>query len=108
MFFWFVCLFVCLFVYLLLARIHETNLKKQGLLALTFDNADDYDKVQTGDKISLKGLKNFSPGSQFELIVKKTDGTIVDGIKLNHTFNDEQIEWFKAGSCLNYMKQQLA
>ena len=90
------------------ARIHETNLKKQGLLALTFDNADDYNLLNSADRVSIKGLADFAPGSQFELIVTKQDGSVVDGIKLNHTFNDEQIEWFKAGSCLNYMKQQMS
>merc|ERR1712176_959571 len=90
------------------ARIHETNLKKQGMLPLTFVNGDDYDKIQTGDNVSIRGLKTFKPGKQLELIVKTKDGKELAPIPLNHTFNDEQIEWFKAGSALNLMKQRLA
>merc|ERR1719265_2603859 len=84
------------------ARIHETNLKKQGMLPLTFANSSDYVKIQTGDRISIKGLKNFLPGKQLTLQVtkNKTSSTI----PLNHSFNLEQIEWFKAGSALNAMK----
>merc|ERR1712014_65210 len=78
------------------ARIHETNLKKQGMLPLTFDDVADYDKVQSGDTVSIRGLQSFKPGTQLELSVKKRDGTQLPPIKLNHTFNAEQIEWFKA------------
>ncbi len=89
------------------ARIHETNLKKFGMLALTFDDQNDYDLVQTGDRISIKGIDQFKPNKQLELYVIKRDGTINDKpIYLNHTYNQQQIEWFKCGSCLNYIKQQ--
>jgi len=89
------------------ARIHETNLKKQGLLPLTFANPSDYDSVQTGDRVSIIGLTDFKPGKPLTLKVVKSDGKIIDNIQLNHTFNEEQIEWFKNGSCLNYMKSIL-
>jgi len=82
------------------ARIHETNLKKQGMLPLTFANPNDYDKIQEDDKLSLVGLNEFAPEKQLELIVKHSDGT-TDGIMLNHSFNAGQIEWFKAGGALN-------
>lgn len=85
------------------ARIHETNLKKQGLLPLTFANPADYDKVQPHSKISLHGLDKMAPGKQIDCEIK-TDGK-VDKIKLNHSFNEQQISWFKAGSALNRMKQ---
>lgn len=87
------------------ARIHETNLKKQGMLPLTFDNKEDYDSLQTGDKVSLKGVTSLAPGVPVTLAVKKADGS-TKNITLNHTFNDEQIVWFKAGSALNAMKQK--
>lgn len=86
------------------ARIHETNLKKQGLLPLTFANPSDYDKIQPTDKISLLGLKNLTPGKPVQCEIKHKDGK-VDKITLNHTMNEQQIEWFKAGSALNRMKQ---
>jgi len=89
------------------ARIYETNLKKQGLLPLTFANPNDFDLIQTGDRISIIGLKNFKPGHPLKLRVVKPDGKVHDNIQLNHTFNKEQIEWFKHGSCLNYMKSIL-
>merc|ERR1712129_460808 len=90
------------------ARIHETNLKKQGMLPLTFDNVGDYDAVQTGDSVDILGLKDaFAPGKQLELVVTKPDGAKKGPFKLNHTFNAEQIEWFKAGSALNRMKQTM-
>ena len=82
------------------ARIHETNLKKQGILALTFQNPDDYNKIQEDDKANLYGLKNFRPGNNFILKLKHADGT-TDEIVLVHTYNDIQIEWFKAGAALN-------
>jgi len=90
------------------ARIHETNLKKQGMLPLTFDNVADYDLVQTGDSVSIRGLDSFQPGCQLQLIVTKKDGAQLAPIALNHTFNSEQIEWFKAGSALNLMKANMA
>jgi aconitate hydratase len=82
------------------ARIHETNLKKQGMLPLTFANPSDYDKIQENDKFSLLGLSQFAPDRQFNLIVKHSDSSI-DQILLNHSFNSGQIEWFKAGGALN-------
>ena len=83
------------------ARIHETNLKKQGMLALTFCNKDDYNKVQEDDRISILGLKEFAPGSRLVLQLSHADGSVHD-IPVEHTYNDVQIEWFKAGSALNY------
>lgn len=89
------------------ARIHETNLKKQGMLPLTFANASDYDKIQPTDKISLKGLANLAPGKPLDCEIKHADGS-VDKIKLNHSLNELQIGWFKAGSALNRMKELAA
>lgn len=86
------------------ARIHETNLKKQGMLPLTFANASDYDKIQPDSKISLLGLAGLAPGKPVQCQVKQADGK-VHKISLNHTMNSQQIEWFKAGSALNRMKQ---
>lgn len=86
------------------ARIHETNLKKQGMLPLTFANAADYDKITPTDKISILGLKKLSPGVPLDCEIKHEDGK-VDKIKLNHTLNELQIGWFKAGSALNRMKE---
>ncbi|XP_061702763.1 aconitate hydratase, mitochondrial-like [Syngnathoides biaculeatus] len=86
------------------ARIHETNLKKQGLLPLTFANASDYDKIRPDDHISITGLKSFAPGKPLTAVVKHSDGS-EESISLNHTFNETQIEWFKAGSALNRMKE---
>ena len=82
------------------ARIHETNLKKQGMLPLTFANSTDYDKILEDDRLSLAGLNEFAPEKQLKLIVKHNDGS-VDEIGLNHSFNAGQIEWFKAGGALN-------
>jgi len=82
------------------ARIHETNLKKQGMLPLTFDNPADYDKILEDDLLSIVGLKELAPGKQLKLTVKHSDGTS-DEIMLNHTMNENQIEWFRAGSALN-------
>jgi aconitate hydratase len=85
------------------ARIHETNLKKQGVLALTFANPADYDKVQEGDKISVTGLVSFAPGKPLTVTLEHQDGK-KDSIQANHSYNAEQIAWFKAGSALNLMK----
>lgn len=82
------------------ARIHETNLKKQGMLALTFVNKDDYNKVQEDDRISLTGLKEFAPGKNLIISLKHIDGSI-DSFEVAHTYNEAQIAWFKAGSALN-------
>ncbi|KIJ18057.1 aconitate hydratase [Paxillus involutus ATCC 200175] len=84
------------------ARIHETNLKKQGMLALTFANPEDYDKIQPSDKVDILGLESFAPGKNLTLVAKHQDGT-KDEISLAHSFNEGQIEWFKAGSALNLM-----
>ncbi|GFY41327.1 aconitate hydratase, mitochondrial [Trichonephila inaurata madagascariensis] len=86
------------------ARIHETNLKKQGLLPLTFDNPSDYDKITPTDKISLLGLKDLAPGKPVKCEIKHENGK-TETIMLNHTMNQQQIEWFKAGSALNRMAQ---
>lgn len=86
------------------ARIHETNLKKQGMLALTFQNKDDYNLVQEGDLISITGLKDFAPNKELIVTLKHTDGK-TDTFKVNHTYNMQQIEWFKAGSALNNLKK---
>jgi len=85
------------------ARIHETNLKKQGMLGLTFANPADYDKIQEDDTIDIVGLAEFAPGKQLALVFNHADGSS-DEIKTNHTYNDTQIEWFKAGSALNLIK----
>jgi aconitate hydratase len=82
------------------ARIHETNLKKQGMLALTFVNPDDYDKIQPEDKVDILGVESFAPGKNFTLVAHHKDGK-KDEIELAHTFNEGQIAWFKAGSALN-------
>jgi len=87
------------------ARIHETNLKKQGVLPLTFANPADYDKVQEDDKIDIIGVKELKPGSQLKMVMKHKDGTTDEAI-LNHTMNENQIEWFKAGSALNLISAQ--
>jgi aconitate hydratase len=89
------------------ARIHETNLKKQGMLALTFANKEDYDKVQEDDTIDITGLKTFTPGMPLTVVLNHKDGSI-DTITVNHTYNEQQIEWFKAGGALNVIRSQFA
>lgn len=84
------------------ARIHETNLKKQGMLALTFANKADYDKVLEGDRISLLGLSQFAPGKPLTIKLSHADGS-EETFAVEHTYNQTQIEWFKAGSALNYI-----
>ncbi len=86
------------------ARIHETNLKKQGMLALTFQNKDDYNLVQEGDLISITGLKDFAPNKELIVTLKHSDGK-TDTFKVNHTYNMQQIEWFKVGSALNNLQK---
>uniref|UniRef100_A0A8W4FGI3 Aconitate hydratase, mitochondrial n=1 Tax=Sus scrofa TaxID=9823 RepID=A0A8W4FGI3_PIG len=86
------------------ARIHETNLKKQGLLPLTFADPADYNKIHPVDKLTIQGLKDFAPGKPLKCIIKHPNGT-QETILLNHTFNETQIEWFRAGSALNRMKE---
>ena len=88
-----------------LARIHETNLKKQGVLALTFGNPDDYEKILEDDKISLVDLNGLEFGKQVKCIISHTDGN-KDEILLNHSYNKSQIEWFKAGSALNVLRNK--
>jgi aconitate hydratase len=88
------------------ARIHETNLKKQGVLALTFANPSDYDLIREDDNFEIIGLENFAPGEPLELLAIHNDKT-VDSIKVNHTYNMLQIEWFRAGSALNIIKQNI-
>ena len=85
------------------ARIHETNLKKQGILAAVFANPADYDKVQEKDMLSIRGLRYFAPGKNLFLEAKHADGT-VDKIELKHSYNMEQIKWFRAGSALNLIR----
>ncbi|RZT96029.1 aconitase [Ancylomarina subtilis] len=87
------------------ARIHETNLKKQGVLALTFADKADYDKIQEKDVIDILGLKDFQAGKNLTLVLKHEDGSL-DEIQACHTYNDVQIEWFKAGSALNLIRKQ--
>jgi aconitate hydratase len=89
------------------ARIHETNLKKQGMLAITFANSDDYEKIQENDKIDITGLTEFAPGKQLTVVLHHQDGT-VDSFAVNHTYNAQQIEWFKAGGALNIIRKQMA
>lgn len=86
------------------ARIHETNLKKQGMLALTFASPSDYDKIKEEDYFDIIGLKDFAPNKQFTLIIHHKDGE-TETVKLNHTYNAQQWEWFKAGSALNLIRK---
>lgn len=85
------------------ARIHETNLKKQGMLALTFANKEDYNKIQENDTIDIVGLKSFAPGVQLTVVFNHDNGS-KDEIKVNHSYNAQQIEWFKAGGALNIIR----
>ncbi|WP_026770646.1 aconitate hydratase [Asinibacterium sp. OR53] len=89
------------------ARIHETNLKKQGMLALTFNDKNDYDKIQEDDTIDIEGLTSFAPGQPLTIVLHHKDGS-VDKISVNHTYNQQQIEWFKAGGALNIIRKQVA
>lgn len=87
------------------ARIHETNLKKQGMLGLTFDNESDYNKIKEDDTFNFLDLDQFAPKKQLTLEVVHADGS-KDEIKLNHTYNEQQIEWFRAGSALNLIREK--
>jgi len=89
------------------ARIHETNLKKQGMLALTFAVKEDYDKIREDDTIDIMGLTEFTPNKALALFLHHADGTS-DVIQANHTYNDQQIEWFKAGGALNIIRREFA
>ena len=84
------------------ARIHETNLKKQGLLALTFSNPDDYNLIAPKDRISILDLAHMAPGKPLQCVVRHEDGT-VDDLTLSHSYGASQIEWFRAGSALNLL-----
>ena len=85
------------------ARIHETNLKKQGMLALTFANPEDYDRIQEDDTIDIVGLTEFAPGKALKVVLTHADGSSVS-FAVNHTYNAQQIEWFKAGGALNIIR----
>ena len=87
------------------ARIHETNLKKQGMLALTFVNAEDYDKIQEDDTFDFLNLEGFAPNTPLQIQITHSDGT-TDTILANHTYNEQQIGWFKAGSALNLIAEE--
>lgn len=89
------------------ARIHETNLKKQGMLALTFDNKADYDKILEDDVIDIIRLKTFAPNKKLKIVLRHIDGT-KDEIMVNHTYNKQQIEWFKEGAALNIIRKEFA
>ena len=89
------------------ARIHETNLKKQGMLGITFADKADYDKVREDDTIDILGLTSFAPGKNLTVALHHADGT-TDEINVNHTYNENQIEWFKAGGALNIIRSQIA
>jgi aconitate hydratase len=88
------------------ARIHETNLKKQGMLALTFVNPSDYEKIQEDDSVDILGLETFEEGVPLTIVLHHNDGTI-DEFPVNHTYNAQQIEWFKAGSALNIIRKSV-
>lgn len=87
------------------ARIHETNLKKQGMLALTFANKDDYDRIRENDRISVTGLTAFTPGKRLTVTLRHDDGT-TESFEADHTYNATQIEWFRCGSALNYVQSK--
>ena len=88
------------------ARIHETNLKKQGMLALTFNDKADYEKIQEDDTINIEGLTHFAPGKSLSVVLNHLDGSS-ETILVNHTYNEQQIEWFKAGGALNIIRKQV-
>jgi aconitate hydratase len=89
------------------ARIHETNLKKQGMLALTFDDKNDYERFKEDDTIDIIGLTSFAPNQKLKLSLHHSDGTI-DEIFVNHSYNEQQIEWFKEGAALNIIRRDFA
>ncbi len=89
------------------ARIHETNLKKQGILPLTFNDRNDYDKIRENDKFDIIGLKELAPGKLVSIILKHSDGT-KEEITARHTYNESQIDWFRAGSALNLIRRSNA
>ena len=85
------------------ARIHEANLKKQGMLALTFLDPATYDQIDEGDRISILGLADLAPGELVKCRITKPDGTVID-FETTHTMSEDQIEWFQAGSALNLIR----
>jgi len=87
------------------ARIHESNLKKQGMLALTFADPADYDKIREDDTIDIMGLSGFGPGKPITLVLHHQDGT-TEKIQAHHSYNESQIAWFEAGSALNLLRAQ--
>jgi aconitate hydratase len=89
------------------ARIHETNLKKQGMLGLTFANKEDYELIQEDDTLDIVGLTSFTPGKQLTVVLHHKDGS-TDEFAVNHTYNEQQIEWFKAGGALNVIRAEAA
>ena len=89
------------------ARIHETNLKKQGMLAITFADKADYDKIQEDDSIDIIGLTTFAPGDQLTVVLHHKDGS-QEEIKVNQSYNEQQIEWFRAGGALNVIRAEFA
>ncbi len=89
------------------ARIHETNLKKQGMLAITFADKADYDRIQEDDSIDIVGLTTFAPGTPLTVVLNHKDGS-KEEFKVNHTYNEQQIEWFKAGGALNVIRSEFA
>jgi aconitate hydratase len=89
------------------ARIHETNLKKQGMLALTFADKADYDKIQEADTISILGLTEFAPNNPLQMVLNHADGSS-DTITVNHSYNEQQIDWFVAGGALNIIRRSVA
>jgi aconitate hydratase len=89
------------------ARIHETNLKKQGMLGLIFADKEDYNKILEDDIIDIDGLTKFAPGRQLQVVLNHKDGS-TDIINVNHTYNEQQIEWFKAGGALNIIRKEFA
>jgi aconitate hydratase len=89
------------------ARIHETNLKKQGMLALTFNDKADYEKFREDDTIDINGLTQFAPNKPLEMVLHHNDGS-QDTITVNHSYNEQQIEWFKEGGALNIIRKEFA
>ena len=86
------------------ARIHEANLKKQGILALTFEDPGDYERILSDDTIDIVGLADLAPGAPLRVVVRHADGTS-DEVETTHTMSPEHIEWFRAGSALNVLRQ---
>jgi aconitate hydratase len=87
------------------ARIHETNLKKQGVLALTFSDKNDYERIRETDKFDITGLNDFLPGKKIKIIIRHSNGE-KETIFANHSYNETQIDWFKAGSALNLIRNK--